>query len=103
MLKKVLNEWGKYLQVSNRIRCGQCSMLTRDQTPESAHVLESHKEGWFGDHAKKDVMEVANAPLKTAHNFEDMFVCDPSAKHYGYKSWDGEFATRVAPGSRLPG
>lgn len=36
-------------------------------------------------------MQVANAPLKTQHKFEDMFVCDPKAKYYGYKSWDGEF------------
>lgn len=34
-------------------------------------------------------MEVANAPLKTSHRFEDMYICDPSAKHYGYTSWDG--------------
>lgn len=66
-------------------------------------MLESHKEGWFGDHAKKDVMQVANAPLKTSHNFEDMFVCDPSAKHYGYKSWDGEFAARVTSFSGTTG
>jgi hypothetical protein len=35
-------------------------------------------------------MEVANAPLKTSHKFEDMFISDPSAKHHGYKSWDGK-------------
>lgn len=66
-------------------------------------MLESHKEGWFGDHAKKDVMQVANSPLKTSHNFEDMFVCDPSAKHYGYKSWDGEFTARVTSFSGTTG
>lgn len=36
-------------------------------------------------------MAVANAPLKTSHKFEDMYQCDPSAKHYGFKSWDGAF------------
>jgi len=35
-------------------------------------------------------MEVANAPYKTNHKFEDMYICDPSAKHYGFKSWDGK-------------
>lgn len=35
-------------------------------------------------------MEVANAPLKTSYKFQDMFICDPSKKYYGYKSWDGE-------------
>lgn len=63
------------------------------QTEDSAHVLENHSEGWFGEHATKDVMEVANKPLKTDHKFEDMFVCDPSKKYYGYKSWDGKYRT----------
>ncbi|KAF2168696.1 hypothetical protein M409DRAFT_21437 [Zasmidium cellare ATCC 36951] len=75
-LKKVLNEWGKFLQ-----------------SPKSAEVLGTHKQGWFGDVAQKDIMEVANAPYKTAHEFEDFFHCDPKAKHYGYKSWD-DFFTR---------
>jgi phosphatidylserine decarboxylase len=37
-----------------------------------------------------DLVEVANKPTGTDMKFEDMFVCDPSAKHYGYKSWDGK-------------
>jgi len=76
MLKKVLNEWGKLLA-----------------SPKSAEVLNTHKQGWFGEVAQKDMMEVANAPYKTNHKFEDFFVCDPSQKHYGYKSWD-DFFTR---------
>ncbi|KAF3023168.1 hypothetical protein E8E14_014130 [Neopestalotiopsis sp. 37M] len=82
-VKKVLNEWGQYL-------------LTED----SAHVLENHSEGWFGEHATKDVMEVANKPLKTDHKFEDMFVCDPSKKYYGYKSWDDFFTRKVHDSAR---
>lgn len=69
MLKKVLNEWGKFLQ-----------------SPKSAEVLGTHKQGWFGDVGQKDIMEVANAPYKTSHKFEDFFHCDPKAKHHGYKS-----------------
>lgn len=76
MIKKVLNEWGKF--------------LTR---PESAGVLHTSKTGWFGPTGSKDIMSVANAPYKTSHKFEDFFVCDPSQKHYGYKSWD-DFFTR---------
>ncbi len=38
-------------------------------------------------------MEVANAPLKTSHKFEDMYQCDPKAKYYGFKSWDGASST----------
>ena len=34
-------------------------------------------------------MAVANAPLKSEYKFEDMYKCDASQKHYGYKSWDG--------------
>ncbi|KAI0124009.1 Phophatidylserine decarboxylase-domain-containing protein [Xylariales sp. AK1849] len=83
LLKKVLNEWGKYLT-----------------TPDSAHVLEEHNQGWFGASATKDVMEVANAPYKTQHNFEDMFVCDPKAKYHGYKSWDDFFTRQLRDGVR---
>ncbi|KAG5979111.1 hypothetical protein E4U54_006975, partial [Claviceps lovelessii] len=70
-LKKVLNEWGKYLQ-----------------TPESAAVLGNHPQGWFGEAGIKDMLHVANAPYKSSMKFEDMFVCDPSAEHMGFKSWD---------------
>ncbi|POR38219.1 Uncharacterized protein TPAR_01594 [Tolypocladium paradoxum] len=73
MLKKVLNEWGKFLQ-----------------TPESAEVLGDHKLGWFGGTALGDLMQVANAPYESSMKFEEMYICDPSAKHHGYKSWDGE-------------
>ncbi|KAI1327936.1 Phophatidylserine decarboxylase-domain-containing protein [Xylariaceae sp. FL0255] len=83
MLKKVLNEWGKFLK-----------------SPESAEVLGNNKEGWFSAHGRKDLMEVANAPLKTSHNFEDMYVCDPKAKHFGYTSWDDFFTRQLRDGVR---
>ncbi|KAG5980067.1 hypothetical protein E4U55_004429 [Claviceps digitariae] len=82
-LKKVLNEWGKYLQ-----------------SPESASVLGNHPEGWFGDAGIGDMMQVANAPYKSNMKFEDMFVCDPSAKHMGFKSWDDFFTRRVRDSAR---
>ncbi|KAJ7895570.1 phosphatidylserine decarboxylase family protein [Mycena olivaceomarginata] len=83
MLKKVLNEWGKFLK-----------------SPESAYVLGDHMEGWFGEAANKDVMQVANAPLQTNHKFEDMFVCDPAKKYHGYKSWDDFFTRQVSENAR---
>ncbi|CAJ2510352.1 Uu.00g050550.m01.CDS01 [Anthostomella pinea] len=83
ILKKVLNEWGKFLK-----------------SPKSAEVLANHKQGWFSEHGKKDLMEVANAPLKTSHNFEDMYICDPNAKHYGYTSWDDFFTRPLREGVR---
>ncbi|KAK7757227.1 hypothetical protein SLS62_000776 [Diatrype stigma] len=84
MLKKVLNEWGQFLQ-----------------SPESASVLGSHKQGWFSEHGQKDLLEVANAPLKTSHEkFEDVYICDPKAKYYGYKSWDDFFTRHFRDGVR---
>ncbi|EME78332.1 uncharacterized protein MYCFIDRAFT_64312 [Pseudocercospora fijiensis CIRAD86] len=78
MLKKVLNEWGKFLT-----------------SPKSAEVLHDSKHGWLGPVGKKDMMEVANAPYQTSHTFEDFFECpDPKAKHHGYKSWDDFFTRR---------
>ncbi|KAL7896894.1 Phophatidylserine decarboxylase domain-containing protein [Trichoderma sp. SZMC 28014] len=82
-LKKVLNEWGKFLE-----------------TPESAEALGDHKLGWFGETGLTDVMQVANAPLKSTMKFEEMFVCEPSAKYYGYKSWDDFFTRKVQDEAR---
>lgn len=42
-------------------------------------------------------MSVANAPYQTQHKFEDFFVCDPTKKHYGYKSWDDFFTREFRP------
>lgn len=79
-LKKILNEWGKFLM-----------------SPKSVEVLGEHRQGWFGPTGKKDMMEVANAPYKTEHSFENFFVCDPKAKYYGYKSWDHFFTREFKP------
>lgn len=108
MLKKILNEWGKFLQVSSpttnikhstysthihsilRVCIFNLTNLS-NKSPESASVLGSHSQGWFSQHGQKDLLEVANTPLKTFHEkFEDVYICDPKAKHYGYKSWDGK-------------
>ncbi|OJJ96181.1 hypothetical protein ASPACDRAFT_125678 [Aspergillus aculeatus ATCC 16872] len=77
MLKKVLNAWGDFLR-----------------SPESASVLDDSANGWFGETGKSDLVEVANLGGKTDHTFEEMFICDPSAPHHGYKSWD-DFFTRL--------
>ncbi|XWX01380.1 hypothetical protein V2A60_009407 [Cordyceps javanica] len=82
-LKKVLNEWGKYLQ-----------------TPESASVLGDHATGWFGETGRHDLLQVANAPYQSNHSFEEMFACDPTAKHMGYKSWDDFFTRKVHDAAR---
>lgn len=65
-------------------------MLTLNvKTPASASVLGEHAIGWFGETGRHDLLQVANAPYKSNHSFEEMFECDPKAKHMGYKSWDG--------------
>ncbi|KAI5865269.1 Phophatidylserine decarboxylase-domain-containing protein [Durotheca rogersii] len=83
MLKKILNEWGKFLK-----------------SPRSADVLGPQKQGWFSKTAVTDLMEVANAPLKTSHKFEDMYICDPTAEHYGFRSWDDFFTRQLREGVR---
>jgi phosphatidylserine decarboxylase len=83
MLKKVLNEWGKFLK-----------------TPESAEVLGDERGGWFGEVGKKDLMQVANAPLKTDFKFEDMYICSPGEKYYGFKSWDGQYTPSISTVAR---
>lgn len=46
------------------------------------------------------LMKVANAPYASTMNFEDMYVCDPQAKHYGYKSWDDFFTRKLKDAAR---
>lgn len=36
-----------------------------------------------------DLVQVANVPNNTNMTFEQMYICDPTAKHMGFKSWDG--------------
>ncbi|KAL4772427.1 Phophatidylserine decarboxylase-domain-containing protein [Aspergillus nidulans var. acristatus] len=83
MLKKVLNAWGEYLT-----------------SEDSAKVLGDDEYGWFGETGKSNVMHVANLPLGTDHGFDKLFVCDPSAKYHGYKSWDSFFTRAFRPGVR---
>ncbi|TQS33647.1 hypothetical protein Golomagni_05999 [Golovinomyces magnicellulatus] len=82
-IKKVLNEWGKFLQTS-----------------ESSAVLGNHKLGWFGDTSMSDLMQVANGPLNTNMKFEEMYICDPSAPHFGFKSWDDFFTRQLREKAR---
>lgn len=82
MLKKVLNAWGEYLQ-----------------SPESAGVLDESPNGWFGEIGKDNLIAVANLG-QSNYSFDELFVCDPSAKHHGYKSWDEFFIRSFRPGVR---
>lgn len=73
MIKKILNTWAKFLG-----------------SPESAYVLGNDRIGWFSDHAVQDLATVANIG-QASYKFEDMFICDPSKEHWGFKSWDDFF------------
>lgn len=75
---KVLNKWGEFLK-----------------SPESSYVLVDKPWGWFNEKAKA-AMTANDAPLK----FEEVFVCDPNAPHYGYKSWDDFFIRKFRDGVR---
>ena len=72
-LKKVLNEWGKFLD-----------------SKDSAYVLnENPRSGWFGEDAKKAMP-----------TFVEDFVCDPTLPHYGFTSWDDFFTREFREGIR---
>lgn len=46
------------------------------------------------------MVQVANAPYNSNMRFDEMFVCDPSAKHMGFTSWDDFFTRRVHDSAR---
>jgi phosphatidylserine decarboxylase len=75
MLKKVLNAWGEFLA-----------------SPDSAYVLGNDSIGWFSKHGVHDLALTANIG-QTSYEFHELFKCDPSKEHYGFKSWD-DFFTR---------
>ena len=73
LFKDLLNYWGKFLS-----------------STKSAYVLtDDPRKGWFG----QDAMEAMP-------NFVQEFVCDPSAPHYGYTSWDDFFVRKYREGIR---
>ena len=76
MFKKVLNAWGEFLH-----------------SPASAEVFGNDADSWFSQDGIDSLTATANLG-KTSHKFEDMFICDSSAKHHGFKSWD-DFFTRL--------
>jgi phosphatidylserine decarboxylase len=82
MLKKVLNAWKEYLE-----------------SPASVGVLDENSSGWFSDTGRKELAKTANVG-ETSYSFEDMFICDPSAKYHGFKSWDDFFTRLFKPGIR---
>lgn len=76
MVKKILNEWAKFLS-----------------SPESAHVLNDSSTGWFCPEAVDRLTATANIS-GTSYRFEQMYICNPDAPHYGFQSWDDFFTRR---------
>lgn len=73
----MLDAWGRFLA-----------------SPESATVLGTDTESWFSPHGIEALEQVANAASGTSYRFDELFHCDPSAKHHGYTSWDDFFTRR---------
>ncbi len=83
ILKKILNVWGEYLQ-----------------SQDSAKVLDTDASSWFGPSGKRDLTSVANAAARTSLSFEEIYNCDGSAKHHGFRSWDDFFTRTFRAGIR---
>jgi phosphatidylserine decarboxylase len=72
-IQLLLNAWGQFLS-----------------SGESCSVLNTNpRTGWFGEDA-----------MNAMPDFDRDFVCDPTAPHYGFRSWDDFFTRRLRPGVR---
>ncbi|KAF8600306.1 phosphatidylserine decarboxylase-like protein [Ceratobasidium sp. AG-I] len=58
-------------------------------SPTSCSVLTTEPGGWFSPEAMQDM-----------NGFVDTFICDASALHYGFRSWDDFFTRRFRPAAR---
>lgn len=82
MIKKILDAWADYLSSS-----------------ESTSVLNTSSAGWFGNEGLRRLTDTAN--ISGTHSvFEELFICNPDAPHYGFKSWDDFFTRKFRDGVR---
>ncbi len=79
---KILNKWAVFLG-----------------TPLSASVLTDHEDGWLNANALNELAVKGNNGV-TDYTFDQLYVCDKSADHYGFKSWDDFFIRELRPGIR---
>ena len=82
-IKKILDAWGQYLQ-----------------SPASASCLGNDSDCWFGETGLREITATANLKGVTSYKFEEIFQCDPSAKHHGFTSWDNFFTRQFREGIR---
>ena len=79
---KVLNRWAVFLG-----------------SPESASVLTENEDGWLNENAIKEMVVEGNNGV-TNYSFDQLYVCDKSVDHYGFKSWDDFFTRSFRDGVR---
>jgi phosphatidylserine decarboxylase len=82
MLKRILNVWGEFLM-----------------SPASAYVLDNNSAAWFGEVGTKELATTASLG-KGDKKFDELFQCDASKPHHGFKSWDDFFTRLFRPGIR---
>ena len=81
-LMKILNRWGTFLS-----------------TTQSASVLTEDEDGWLNEVAINEMAAEGNNGV-TSYSFDQLYVCDKSVEHYGFKSWDDFFTRRFRDGVR---
>lgn len=93
--KKILGHWAKFLV-----------------SEDSRYVLEQNDPAnvaiaWLSPKAQSEMVGVARSalgqgdnPIQPGATFADVFVCDPSARYYGYASWDDFFTREYQPNVR---
>ncbi|KAL5357358.1 Phophatidylserine decarboxylase-domain-containing protein [Aspergillus floccosus] len=81
MVGRVLDAWGEFLR-----------------SPASAVVL-NNSSGWFSGPALQHLTNTANAEISN-YTFEELFVSDPAAPYYGFRSWDDFFTRSFREGIR---
>ena len=86
-------------RVNSAIKGILCTWAEYLVSPDSANVL-STKDGWLSPSGLHALMDVANPGAGETPKFEQVFVCDPSLPHYGFKSWDDFFTRQFRPGAR---
>ncbi|KAL8826834.1 MAG: hypothetical protein Q9191_003553 [Dirinaria sp. TL-2023a] len=59
-------------------------------SPDSTNVLTDRDDGWLSSVALNELSIIGNNGV-TSYTFDQLYVCDKSAPHYGYKSWDDFF------------
>ena len=59
-------------------------------SPDSTNVLTDGDDGWLSSIALNELSIKGNNGI-TSYSFDQLYICDKSAPHYGYKSWDDFF------------